>query len=78
MHADNMRETLADFLRGMTEYRIVGDYLVRPDKTIAAEFTNGKVLAYPTREEIILFNLYSGRGFPGRMCERDLTNPGHI
>ena len=75
-----MRETLVDFLINFDRsYQIKGSCLRRPDNSVVAVYSGEKWIVtgiYP--HEMALYGLFSGRGFPSKLCDRDLTNIGHI
>ena len=72
-----MRETLIEYLTSQKGYRVDDNHMRRPDDSIVAKLQNGRWVTNPTPQEMVEFNLYSGRGFPSMLCYMDLTNPGH-
>ena len=71
-----MKEHLCDFLAKQIGYRVIDDYLMRPDGSIVGERQNGSWVTKPTQYEMSNYTLFSGRGLPSLLCDRDLTNPG--
>ena len=71
-----MKEHLVDYLATQSGYRIIDNYLRRPDDSIVGRRENGRWVTDPTQKELSLYILFSGRGLPILLCDRDLTNPG--
>jgi hypothetical protein len=65
------RESITEFLSEQSGYITEGNKIIRPDGSIAIE--NGS--AYITEQEMIKFQIHSGRGIPS-MMGGDLTNMG--
>ena len=83
-----MRETLVEFLRSQNGYHQESrglngsaiEYLIRPDGTIAAEYSEPEKRWWsrPRQDELALYEQICGRGFPSRLVTTDPTNPGSI
>ena len=71
-----MQEKLIDVLKKLDGYHIEGNYLKRPNGTIAAELKDKRWETYPLQNEMIYYMSHCGRAYPSLLVDKDLTNPG--